>query len=295
MAEKNLEDSDNTDDSEDTSQEEDTEESDDSGTEEEEEKEETEEELEEGKEEGEEEEPEQILDLTKVPPSLKEAARRMLSTQTKTLAKLKKNYEDQVANLEKEYGERYSDAIVKAKGFDNLTNLPVFKQFWNDYENNRPYGYSSEFRNNKASNNSNDEEGSASPKLTTESILKELAPAIESIIDRKLEPMNRMSSRKIWEDAEKTLPNFSKYRAAITAKIADHPTLSIEEAYDLVSSKDREKAAASKAVKEASEAGKKIPKKTLKPGSSGSPKMVDRSTVKDINAALNLAFRESMG
>ena len=138
----------------------------------------------------------------------------MRQTQTKTLEKYKKDFEGQVTQLEKDLQVKYSEAVVKSVGFDKLTNHPMFATFWNDLESGKPYGYSSEFRKGNSKDDT-EAEGSAESNgkgVTVESIMKQLLPAIDKVIERKLGPINQERSQKIWTDAEK-LPDFNKHRA----------------------------------------------------------------------------------
>jgi hypothetical protein len=287
--------------SDDTSEEEDTEEEDSEDTEEEESTETEESDEDEDEEDSEEDESDsktkQHIDLKKVPAELQEAAKRMLASHTKAMQRIPELIKQKVAEAEENLQVQYSSAIIKAKGFDNLTNLPMFKAFWADVENGRPYGFSSKFRKNGKSASAEDDDSAnfdEGGKFNEESFLSKLDERIARGIQSALGPIKEEKAKSAWKDAEDHLPNFNKYRAAVTAKLADHPTLSIAEAYDMVAGKENVKAKLIEELRKAEEKGKKIPKKTLKPGGSSAKKLTD-ATIKSIDDALSHARRDVLG
>lgn len=236
----------------------------------------------------EEEDTEQILDLTKVPPQFKEVAKKMIATQNKWIEKTKKALEEEKIKL----NDEYSAQIVKAAGFDKLTKLQGFEQFWDDISNGREYGYSSKFRSNGKNTNEDDDDSSASGdgKLTADSLLNRLTPAIKKMIADEFAPLREKQAEDTWADAEKNLPNFKIYKARVSSILTKYPNMSIQEAYERASEKDRMDAAIKAALEEAQKTGKKIPGKTLRPGASTSGKTgVDRKTIDSIDKALSAA------
>lgn len=238
----------------------------------------------------------QYLDLKTVPPQLQSAAKKMLASHTKTMQKLHKKYEDQLATKTQELQEEYSQVIVKGAGFDKIVKLPGWEKFWEDVQNGNPYGYSSDFRKNgKDSSEEEDSSAEAGGKtLSADALAKSLMPSIRKMIDDAVGPFRTERANNVWADAEKNLPNFPKYKARVTEILTKHPTLSIQEAYERASEKDRVNDAVQKALKEAQETSKKIPK-TLKPGTSGGKKEIDKKTVDSIDKALNLAHHDLIG
>lgn len=276
-------------------------------TEEEDTSEETEEETEDTESESEEEEESdtseegedkpQYLDLKNVPPQLQAAAKKMLATHTKTIQKLHKKYEEQLTLKTQELQEEYSQVIVKGAGFDKIIKLPGWEKFWEDVQNGNPYGYSSDFRKNgKDSSEEEDSSAEAGGKtLSADALAKSLMPSIRKMIDDAVGPFRTERANNVWADAEKNLPNFPKYKARVTEILTKHPTLSIQDAYERASEKDRVNDAVQKALKDAQETSKKIPK-TLKPGTaSGGKREIDKKTVDSIDKALNLARHDLIG
>ena len=288
---------------EDTSTEEDTTEEDDTSIDDDDdvkisfdgEEEEVVEEDEEEEEKKEEDDGKQYLDLNKVPAPLREAAKRMLATHTKTQQKFKRELEEHKSTLESEFNDKYSGAIVKAEGFDQLRSLPGFDEFYKDIENGKGYGYSSEYRRNNNNNRSADDEddsGTSNNGVSMDEILKRLDASVKKAVADAVLPLKQERNKSVWEDAEKSLKDFKKYKAEITAIITKHPTMTIEDAYDKASSKDRQAEAIRKALTDAADTSKKIPKKTLKPGSGGKT-VVSTKTIKSINDALSMAFKNA--
>lgn len=281
----------------DTSEEEDTEESDSDDTEGEEEEEATEEETSDEEEEDSESKPKQYLDLKKLPAELQEAGKRMLATHTKAMQAIPKLVEQKVAEAEQELQVKYSSAIIKAKGFDQLTNLPQFKKFWNDMENGKPYGYSSDFRKNGKVANTDDDfsaESKTGKGVDIDELTERLLPQMQKLVEQAVQPLRDDKNKSAWEQAEKNLPGFSKHRAAITAKLAEHPTLTLTEAYELVAGRDRVGDEVRNELKKAEERARKIPKKSLKPGSVGT-KPLTKDTIKSIDDALAHARKDMIG
>lgn len=281
--------------SEDTSEEEDTEEE---SSENEEQEESTEdEESDESEEETEEDDStdsktKQHIDLKRLPPELKEAGRRMLASHSKAMQRIPELIKQKVEEANVQLQQQYATAIVKAKGFDDLTNLADFKKFWEDVEGGRPYGYSSMFRKNGKAAASEDDfsapSGDSEKGTDINSIVESLMPRIASLIKAEVGPLKEEKAKSVWADAEKNLPNFNKYRAAITAKLSQHPTLTVADAYELVAGKDRAREETLAELRKAEEKSKKIPKRSLKPGSGGT-KPLSKGTIKSIEDALQHA------
>lgn len=295
MTKKELEDTADTEDteSEDTSEEESSEEEDTEDTEESSEEGEESEETEE-EESTEEDSSEQIIDLKKVPPQLREIAKRMQASHTKAMQKVKSQFEGWKTSTEKELQEAYSAAIVKAKGFDQLTKLAQFQTFWADMEAGRPYGYSSDFRKNTKSKSEDDSSTDSEGKVDVESLMKQLTPVITKVVEDAVGPLRSVHISNQWKSAEENLPNFTKYKARITALISEHPTLSLEQAYKLAAPDEEVSKKVSEALKKAKEDSKKVPRTTLKPGSSGI-KTLTTETVDDIGSAIRLASKKLLG
>lgn len=236
------------------------------------------------------EEVEQHIDLKNVPPQLRDAAKAMLKSHTKAMQKVAKSVQDRVAAAEAKLQDEYSEVIVRATGFNKIVSLPEWKKFEEDViRNRRPYGYSSEFRQNgKRSEEDDSSAPSGGKAITAESIMKELGPAIVNLIDERMAPDRKRQSDALWEDAEKNLPNFRKYKAAVTRTLTEHPSLTIKQAYTLVTGGKED---VQKEVKEGKEIAKKLPK-TLKGGSGGGSKPLSEKTIESIDAALALAMRE---
>lgn len=244
-------------------------------------------------EDGEEEssETEQYLDLKSLPPQLREAGRRMLANHTKAMQRIPKLVQQKLSEAQDQLQVQYSAAIIKAKGFDDLVNHPNFQKFWDDIDNNRPYGYSADAK----MNGKNDEaEGGkvASETLSADAIAKAIMPQVQKMINEAVGPIRKQEHLNAWKDAESRLPNFGKHRAAITAKLASHPTLSIDEAYDLVAKKDIVDKNVSDALAKATSTAKKIPGKSLKPGGVAGGSAISKATAKTIEEAIGLARKD---
>jgi len=256
-------------------------------SEETEEEEESTDESDEGEVEGEEE---QYIDLKAVPPQLQIAAKKMLASHTKAMQKVAVQVEEAKQDLQ----NQYSQHVVKAAGFDRIIQLPGWENFYNDMQNGKPYGYSSEFRNSTESSPPTNKKGEASApadgKVNVDDIVQRLTPAISKMIERAIEPMKADRNRTLWADAEK-LPNFKLYKTKITELMTKHPTLSLQEAYEMAGGKNE---AVNKALKDATAAAKKLPR-PLKPGNSGGTKPLSEKVVNTIDDALNLASRELSG
>jgi len=245
-----------------------------------------------------EEETKQYLDLKSVPPQLQIAAKKMLASHTKTMQKLHKKYEGALTEKTQELQDKYSEVIVKGAGFDKIVKLQGWEKFWDDVSNGHPYGYSSDFRKNgKDSSEEEDSSAEADGKtFSAEALAKRLMPSFRKMIEDAVGPIRQERAQNVWADAEKNLPNFKKYKAEVTSILTKHPTMSINDAYDKASEKDRMNEAVDKALKDAQETGKKIPKKTLKPGSSGGGRReLSKDTVDSIDKALSFAHRDLIG
>jgi hypothetical protein len=243
---------------------------------------------EEGTEDTKEESDKQYIDLKSVPPQLQIAAKKMLASHTKAMQKVSTKVEEQVATKMEELNNAYSQVLVKAGGFDKITQLPAWEQFWDDMQNGREYGYSSRFRANGKTEPEVDASAASEGKVSVESIVKQLTPAIRKMIESEVGPIKKDHAKTLWDAAEK-LPNFKLYKAKVTEIMLKHPTLSLEEAYEMAGGR---KEALNKVIKEDKEIIKKLPR-TLKPGSGGgSGKPLSEKTVNSIEDALNLASRD---
>jgi len=231
-----------------------------------------------------EEDSEQYLDLKNVPAPLKSAAKKMLASHTKAMQKLQKQFEGKVTTLEQDMQDKYSEAIVKSAGWDKLTKIPEFVKWWEAYSSG-----TLESRPNRK-NDSEEDESFAEDKKEGGISEAKIAKIVNQAVAAAIAPYRNKEANDAWSDAEKNLPNFKKYKADVTSYLSRHPTLSIKEAYDFVSAKDREKEAVQKAMDEVKKTTKKIPK-TLKSGSSGGKKDLDRSTIKSLDDAIAAARR----
>lgn len=239
---------------------------------------------EEGEEETEGQEKKPYIDVKSLPPQLREIGKRMLDSHTKAMAKIPKLVEEKMEELQ----NAYSEVLVKASGFDKVVKIPGFDKFFEDAQNGRGYGYSSDFRTSAKPKQEDDSSDSSDEKVTTESLMKQLTPVIRKLITDEVGPIKKDSSKALWEDAEKNLPNFKLYKAKVTQIMLKHPSLSIPEAYSLAT---EGKEAVKKVVKESKEV-KKLPR-TLKPGGSGN-RPLSEATVNSIDDALRLASRDHL-
>lgn len=195
-----------------------------------------------------EEEVEQFTDPNKVPPQLREAFRGMQAKYTKRMQALAQDV-------------RYSEA------FQELLRMPEFKQFADDLDNRRPYGYSSEFRQNGSDRSGKDEEREedgdsiqvGEGKVSMKALAKALLPMLDQVISAKIAPLHDKEAARTLRQLERDDPDFDDYRPALTRLMRRHPTMTIEEAYELVSGKssDLPKRPSGKIDKEAVEKGKK--------------------------------------
>lgn len=290
----------NTDDSDETSEEEATEEEEvedqEQGEEETDESEETEEEEEESTEEESEEEVEdeskQYIDLKTVPAQLQVAAKKMLASHTKAMQKASAKVEAEIERRTGELEQQYQQAIVQSAAFNKIITWPDWNKFYEDSQAGRPYGYSSSFRSNGESKSKGDSSVESDGKVSADSIMKELTPAILKIVNGAIDPIRQNSAKALWDSAEKNLPNFNKYRTQITSIMTQNPTLTLEQAYKLAKP-DNDKEAVQKVIDDSKKIAKKLPK-TLKPSGGGSRPLSDK-VVKSVDDALNLAKRDLVG
>lgn len=241
----------------------------------------------------------QYIDLKNVPPQFKEAATRMLSGLQKAHTQLRKDAKQAIGKYQDQLATEFAEDVQLAQGFRQLIQTPGFREFYTDLQDRKPYGYSSVYNKGDVSksNEGDEDDSSASSEkgnLSMDKILARVEQHIGKVIDARLGPIAKNQARNALADAEKNLPNFNKYRPQVVKLMSQHPTLSVEDAYNLASEKDRTDLAIANALKKAKETSKVLAKhRTTKPSAGGgtSTTTVPKS-VKDIREAVTLATRQ---
>lgn len=242
---------------------------------------------------------EQFLDLAKLPPQLREAGKRMQATLQKEREKQKQSLEQYKNELEEKLGIEYAQHVQYAKGFQNIVNVPGFKEFWADFKAGNPYGFTSVYNRNPSNRESSDEDDSSADsegKISVDAVVKKVMSQIGPMIQKEIAPIQQLHAKTTFENAEKNLPNFNKYRAKITQLMTDEG-LSMERAYEIASGPDKVKEAVDKALKDAHAAASKLKTtKTTKPsvGSKGGGTL-SKTTINSIDDAVNDAINRLSG
>lgn len=244
--------------------------------------------------ENEEESIEQVLDLAKLPPQLREAGKRMQATLQKEREKQKVALAKYKSELEEQLGIEFAQHVQYAKGFQNIVNVPGFKEFWADFKAGNPYGYTSLYNRNPSNKESSDEDDSSADsegKISVDAVVKKVMSQIGPMIQKEIAPIQQLHAKTTYENAEKNLPNFNKYRAKITQLMTDEG-MSMERAYTIASEPDRIKAAVDKALQDAHATAAKLNKnKTTKPSiGSKSGGTLSKKTINSIEDAVNSAL-----
>lgn len=255
-----------------------------------------------GEEEESDEDVEQILDISKLPPQLREAGRRMQKTLTKGREKQKAQLEKYKTELEEQLNTEYSRHIQQSKGFEALANAPGFREFYADLRAGLPYGHSSVFNKGTRPNadgessSGDDSSADADGKIDVNKLMNTILAKVEQVVDAKIAPFQHQAVKTTFADAEKNLPNFNKYRAKITQLMQDEG-MSIQRAYEVASEKDRIAKAVADALKDANAAAKKLGNnKTIKSGTASKTSgTMNKRTVKDIDEAVSLALTSFSG
>lgn len=225
-----------------------------------------------------EDEGEKFVSIDSLPPELKPMGKKMFSNYQKALAKGK----EELKQEEERLGIKYADAIVRSNSLLELAKHPSFQLFLADLERGRPYGYSSQLRNDNGNNNSNEDgEEDNEQTLTASSVQK----MIDSAVKQALKPYQDREIKNNF-DRIKEKPYFNKQRARITELV--NKGIPLDEAYDIATETDREiEKLRKKQTEEDVEKLKKKPR-SEKSSSSNSP-TITKKTVANLREALAIA------
>ena len=167
-----------------------------------------------------------------VPKELQSHYKKMIDAVKKERGKLK----EEVKSLENELGTKYSQFVIKGKALDALSVNPQFQQFYADLEANRPYGYSSVFNKGGKVKEVEADDTEDTGKELTEGRVEKL---VERAISKHIRPLLESRAKDSYALAEKNLPNFARYKPAITEILQSNPNMSLTDAYKLASYDDR--------------------------------------------------------
>lgn len=242
-----------------------------------------------------EETPEQIIDLAKVPPALREAAKRMQNT----LRKEREKQNKWKSEIEEKLGLEYAQHVQLSHGFQRLVNTPGFAEFWNDLKAGNPYGHSSMYNRgngNSESGDGGDSSADSEGKISVDAVVSQVMKRIGAEIDKKIAPLQQQNAKTTLENAEKNLPNFKKYRPKIT-ELMESEGMTLDRAYQVASEPDRIQQAVQDAINKANNAAKTLGKnKTTKPsvGTKGGGAL-GKKTIKSIDEAVASALADLGG
>lgn len=221
---------------------------------------------------------EQFTDPNKVPPQLKSAFKAMQSSYVRKMQEL-------------------GGDVRAAEAFRELTQMPEFKVFVGDIESGKGYGFSSAYNNGsnseaKKSKDDDSEEDDAAPggKLNMDKVVEALTPVIEKVIAKAVAPLRTAEGERTLKEMRRNNPDFDDYYPDIVKLMKRHPTMGLEEAYELASSKSRKPKVNEEAL------GKARKARTEGGGASkGGVETLTPKTAKTIKEALQMGLAAATG